>query len=293
MSASLCRKGQSLYVLGYAARQFLNLCSSRWFDAGEDEAAPSSFEVGFDELASAVDQAAKSLESQHAVYLTELRESVDQAWAALLNHWNGPNHRDVVETLSFGDEDLLPDDWHRHNAILSCREFQQLENRLIDLASRLDEDLRIFFDAGRLVYDVAWQPLRSYTPIEYEQYAIPALRNTLVRLRELVNALKGIDVGMPGEGFDTARDRAFRLHPQIFKGLINAIGEEIQPLPGGTTIGSYTRPYSPSELKKIFKVSWDTLKRWFEAGNVRHQRLSTKSYRIHLEDFPSDWTDRQ
>ena len=50
----------------------------------------------------------------------------------------------------------------------------------------------------------------------------------------------------------------------------------------------WSRPYSPNELANMFNCSWKTLKKRIEAGKVRANALSTKSYRIHVEDLPSN-----
>lgn len=50
----------------------------------------------------------------------------------------------------------------------------------------------------------------------------------------------------------------------------------------------WSRPYSPKELANKFNCSWKTLKKRIDAGQVRALRLSTKSYRIHVEDEPSN-----
>jgi hypothetical protein len=50
--------------------------------------------------------------------------------------------------------------------------------------------------------------------------------------------------------------------------------------------GPWSPPDSPAGWSKRFKVSWDTLKRRFKDGSIRYKKLSSKSYRIHLDDLP-------
>jgi hypothetical protein len=49
----------------------------------------------------------------------------------------------------------------------------------------------------------------------------------------------------------------------------------------------WSEPDAPSQWAKRFGCSWDTLKRRFADGSIRHLKLSTKSYRIHLDDVPT------
>lgn len=49
---------------------------------------------------------------------------------------------------------------------------------------------------------------------------------------------------------------------------------------------AYSRPRSPSEWEKIFDLSWRTIKRRIDSGKIRAKKISTKSYRIHVNDVP-------
>jgi hypothetical protein len=50
--------------------------------------------------------------------------------------------------------------------------------------------------------------------------------------------------------------------------------------------GPWSEPDTPSRWAKRFGVSWDTLKRRFAEGAIRHKKLSSKSYQIHVNDLP-------
>jgi len=50
----------------------------------------------------------------------------------------------------------------------------------------------------------------------------------------------------------------------------------------------YSRPYSPAELVKKFNRSWKVIKGWIDSGQLRAIPLSSKNYRIHLEDDPDN-----
>jgi len=51
--------------------------------------------------------------------------------------------------------------------------------------------------------------------------------------------------------------------------------------------GPWSKPDSPKRWAKLFNLSWDTLKRRFDDGTIRHKKLSSKSYQIHVDDLPS------
>jgi hypothetical protein len=53
------------------------------------------------------------------------------------------------------------------------------------------------------------------------------------------------------------------------------------------TDGPWSTPDSPSQWAKVFNVSRDTLMRRFRDGKIRHRRLTSKSYQIHVDDLPS------
>lgn len=48
----------------------------------------------------------------------------------------------------------------------------------------------------------------------------------------------------------------------------------------------WSSPRSPAEWAKAFRVSWDTLKKRFDDGSIRATKLTTKSYRVHVDDLP-------
>ncbi|MCH9652594.1 MAG: hypothetical protein K0U86_08665 [Planctomycetes bacterium] len=52
------------------------------------------------------------------------------------------------------------------------------------------------------------------------------------------------------------------------------------------SLADYSAPKSPSEWKKLYQCSWDTLKKRFDEGSIRNKKLSLKSYRIHKDDLP-------
>lgn len=48
-----------------------------------------------------------------------------------------------------------------------------------------------------------------------------------------------------------------------------------------------TEPRAPRQWAKLFNMTWDTLKLRFEDGSIRNVRLSSKSYRVHVDDMPA------
>jgi len=48
----------------------------------------------------------------------------------------------------------------------------------------------------------------------------------------------------------------------------------------------WSQPDGPKQWAKKFGFSVDTLKRRFEDGSIRHKKLTTKSYCIHVDDLP-------
>lgn len=49
-----------------------------------------------------------------------------------------------------------------------------------------------------------------------------------------------------------------------------------------------SRHYSPAELANILRLSWDTIKKRLDSGQIRNVKHTTKDYQIHLDDLPSD-----
>jgi hypothetical protein len=69
------------------------------------------------------------------------------------------------------------------------------------------------------------------------------------------------------------------------------LDEFIESLGGQTTTaaqsdGPWSKADGPQQWAKKFGFSPDTLRRRFEDGTIRHKRLSSKSYRIHVDDVP-------
>ena len=50
--------------------------------------------------------------------------------------------------------------------------------------------------------------------------------------------------------------------------------------------GPWSKPRSPKEWQSIFGLSWDTLKPRFDEQVIRNKKLSSKSYKVLLEDLP-------
>jgi hypothetical protein len=48
----------------------------------------------------------------------------------------------------------------------------------------------------------------------------------------------------------------------------------------------WTRAQSPSDWRKVFRLSWDTLKRRMKDGKIRYKKLTTKSYQLAIADLP-------
>ena len=51
--------------------------------------------------------------------------------------------------------------------------------------------------------------------------------------------------------------------------------------------GLWSKQDGPTQWAKKFGFSVDTLMRRFEDGTIRHKKLSTKSYQIHVDDLKS------
>ncbi|MCC6126898.1 MAG: hypothetical protein IT426_18190 [Pirellulales bacterium] len=57
---------------------------------------------------------------------------------------------------------------------------------------------------------------------------------------------------------------------------------------GANDGGPWSKPDGPKQWAKMFNLSWDTLKGRIESGQIRAKMLSTKSYRIHVDDLPPE-----
>jgi hypothetical protein len=55
----------------------------------------------------------------------------------------------------------------------------------------------------------------------------------------------------------------------------------------------FSNEKSPRQWAKVFRCSWDTLKRRMAAGKIRYCKLSTKSYRIAIADLPAEEPSKQ
>jgi hypothetical protein len=53
-----------------------------------------------------------------------------------------------------------------------------------------------------------------------------------------------------------------------------------------TDDGPWSDPDTPASWAKRFDIGWDTLKKRFESQTIRNKKLSSKSYRVHLDDVP-------
>jgi hypothetical protein len=51
--------------------------------------------------------------------------------------------------------------------------------------------------------------------------------------------------------------------------------------------GPWSEPNPPSQWAKRFGVSAATFKRRVKDGSIRHKKLTSKSYQIHIDDLPS------
>ena len=54
------------------------------------------------------------------------------------------------------------------------------------------------------------------------------------------------------------------------------------------TLGEYLKkPKAPSEIEAALGVTWPTVLKWHAAGTFRMKKLSTKSWRVHVDDWPA------
>lgn len=51
--------------------------------------------------------------------------------------------------------------------------------------------------------------------------------------------------------------------------------------------GPWSNPDGPGQWAKKFGCSWDTLKRRFDDGRIRYKKITSKSYKIHVDDLPN------
>jgi len=86
-------------------------------------------------------------------------------------------------------------------------------------------------------------------------------------------------VGLLAKWRTTLLDMVERINKEVEAGM----KREFPDIPDGP----WSPPDSPASWAKRFGVSWDTLKRRFADGTIRHKKLTAKSYRIHLDDMPS------
>lgn len=65
--------------------------------------------------------------------------------------------------------------------------------------------------------------------------------------------------------------------------LIEDVGGKTPP---AQSDGPWSKADGPQQWAKKFGFSTDTLMRRFKDGTIRHKELSSKSYRIHVDDVP-------
>lgn len=46
---------------------------------------------------------------------------------------------------------------------------------------------------------------------------------------------------------------------------------------------------SPKQIEVAFGYSWRTVQRWMNDGRIRHEELSSKAYKIAVDDIPPGW----
>ncbi|MBX9681042.1 MAG: hypothetical protein K2X38_19975 [Gemmataceae bacterium] len=63
--------------------------------------------------------------------------------------------------------------------------------------------------------------------------------------------------------------------------------EEIT-IANGPSHDNFTEGRSPSEWRRLFRISPDTLSRRFKANEIRNIRVHSKLYRVHIDDLPHD-----
>jgi hypothetical protein len=51
--------------------------------------------------------------------------------------------------------------------------------------------------------------------------------------------------------------------------------------------GPWSRPKGPKDWGKVFGFSADTFKRRCAAGKIRHKKLSSRKYLVHVDDIPA------
>jgi hypothetical protein len=57
-------------------------------------------------------------------------------------------------------------------------------------------------------------------------------------------------------------------------------------IPGPQSDGPWSQPDTPTRWAKAFGVNAKTFKRWVKKGKIRVNRLSDRSYQIHVDDVP-------
>lgn len=148
---------------------------------------------------------------------------------------------------------------------------------------------------------------------------VPACRSAAKFILEIGTELRSLasDIGMPGEfpsptglelkRFGPAEQIAFvkgRLSalPWAFSELATELRSEFLAVAkfradstrffgaDGETIATdkWSAPDSPASWARRFGISWDTLKQRILDKSIRAKKLSSKSYRIHVDDLPSD-----
>jgi hypothetical protein len=84
-------------------------------------------------------------------------------------------------------------------------------------------------------------------------------------------------------GWPLYRDDLAALFSEPIDGQFLRAGIETET---NSSDGPWSEPTTPSQWAKVFGLSWDALRRRFNDGSIRNKKLSTKSYRVHVDDLP-------
>lgn len=68
---------------------------------------------------------------------------------------------------------------------------------------------------------------------------------------------------------------------------LSEIRDDLDQLPDAHRPGPWSRPRPPVEWVKVFGMSWDALKKLFDEQKIRNDKLTTKLYKVHVEDVPA------
>ena len=126
---------------------------------------------------------------------------------------------------------------------------------------------------NKLVY-LAWRDCRDDGELSSLIDFMKSREWSKAELAENVVAPADFYTSIWEEFFDRLRDN------------VTSTSRSTVPLPVELKAQEWSVPKSPAEWSKLFKVSWDTLKKRFDNGSIRTTKLSTKSYRVHVDDVP-------